>query len=200
MENMYLNCFTSTVKENWIHDLFHTCSTFCNGWSAYIFGRTYFVAAFSCGLVEITYVSATVQILENVLWLNWGYFLSIFTGNQNMTSLLAIQQWMWNPPRSNTANSYFFIQNLICWSRRYTQASSYLTSCHSCINRQQSIYLVSYLRGNNTCKPASARCTVNRLHSRLKAFNPPGNSWIHASTMPISGTISFNIALALISS
>ena len=131
--------------------------------------------------------------------LNWGYFFSIFTGNRNTASLLAIQQWMGYPPSNNTANSYFFLRNLICWSHQYAQASGYLTSCHSCINLQQIIYLVSYLRGNNTCRPTSARRTVNRLYSRLKAFNPPGNSWIRWSTMPISGTISLNIALPLIS-
>ena len=62
--NSYLNCLTATVKEDTIHDPRHTCSTFCNGWYSYIFGRPYFVATFSCGLVEVTYVSSTVQILE----------------------------------------------------------------------------------------------------------------------------------------
>ena len=200
MENRYLNCLTSTVKEDWIHDFLHTCSTFCNRWYSYIFGCPYFVATLSCGLEEVTFLSSTVQILENALWLNWGYFLSIFTGNQNTTSLLAIQQWMGNPPSSNTANSYFFLRYLIYWSCWYAKASSYLTSFHSCINLQQITYLVSYLRGNNTYRPALARRTVNHLYSRLKAFNPPGNSLIWASTMPISGIILLNIAVALISS
>ena len=59
---------------------------FCNGWSSYMFGCPYFIATFTCRLVEVTYVSSTVQILENVLWINWGYFLSIFTGNQIWSS------------------------------------------------------------------------------------------------------------------
>ena len=126
-------------------------------------------------------------------------FSKHFTSNQNTTSLLAIQQWKGNPPNSNTTNSNFFLQNLICLSRRYAHASSYLTSCNSLINLQRIVYLVGYLRGSNTCRPASARRPINRLYSRLKAFNPPGNRWIRESTMPISGIISMNIALALIS-
>ena len=78
----------------------------------------------------------------------------------------------------------FFVATFSCelvevtYACRYAQASSYLTSCHSCTNLQQIIYLVSYLRGTNTCRPASARRTVNHLYCRHKAFNPPGNSWM----------------------
>ena len=125
--------------------------------------------------------------------------LSIFMGNRN-TPLFWPSSSKWGIHLAAIPLTRIFLRNLICWSSWYAQASSYLTSSHSCINLQQIIYLASYLRGNNTCRPASDRCTVNRLYSRLKAFNLPGNSWIRASTMPFSGTISLNIALALISS
>ena len=66
MGKRYLNYLTATVKEECIHDLLHTWSTFCNRWTSYILGCPYFIATFSYRLVEVNYVSSTVQILENV--------------------------------------------------------------------------------------------------------------------------------------